>query len=137
MTVWGRREAGSRAAAQEQAGKDDGWSWREKAGGRATASHLALGLAGELQLPLLRATTQAPSLASSPDGSLLLQASALLSVKDNLGESDCTFLMAEASQIAAASTVTLKCKPDKICLSLLKAEASQLLPEMLCWFSSA
>lgn len=101
----------------------------------------SLGLAGDLQLPLLclrlRATTRLPLPWASPDGFLLLQASALLSVKDNLGESDRTFLVPEASQIAAASTVTLKCKPDKICLSLLKAEASQLLPEMLCWFFSA
>lgn len=48
----------------------------------------SLGLAEEQQLPLLclrlRATTPLPW--ASPDGFLLLQASALLSVKDSLGE---------------------------------------------------
>lgn len=62
----------------------------EKAGGHATASDLALGLAEEQQIPLLclrlRATTGLPLPWASPDGFLLLQASALLSVKDNLGE---------------------------------------------------
>lgn len=101
----------------------------------------SLGLAEEQQLPLLclrlRAITLLPLPWASLDDFLLLQASALLSMKDNLGESDRTFLMPEVSQIAAASTVTLKRKPDNICLSLPKAEASQLFPEMLCWFCSA
>lgn len=125
---------------REQAGKDGGWSWRKKADVPLPPTWLwacPLGLAEEQQLPLLclrlRATTPLPLPRASPDGSLLLQAS----VNYNLGESDCTFLMPEASQIAAASTVTLKCKPDKICLSLPKAEASQLFLEMLCWFSTA
>lgn len=52
-------------------------------------------------------------------------------MKDYLGESDPTLLMPEASQIAPASTVTLKCKTDKICLSLPKTEASRLFQEML------
>lgn len=63
----------------------------------------SLGLAEEQQLPLLclrlRATTRLPLPWASPDDFLLLQASALLSVKDNLGESDHTFLMPEASQL--------------------------------------
>lgn len=63
---------------------------------------------------------------ASPAGFLLLQPSGLLSVKGYLGESDPTFPMLEISQIAPASTVTLKCKTDKICLSLPKTEGSHL-----------
>lgn len=138
MTVWGRRVVESWAAAWERAGRDGGWSWKEKVGGRATASHLALGLvpvpglAEEQQLPPLLClrpgvTAPLPLPWASPAGFLLLQASGLLSVK----ESDPTFLVPEASQIAPASTVTLKCKTDKICPSLPKAEASRLFQEML------